>query len=34
MGNSGLRKIFLPPSYVETKFDSIFDINVLTLEKE
>jgi hypothetical protein len=34
MGNSGFRKIFLPPSYVETKYDSIYEIDVLTLDKE
>jgi glutathione peroxidase len=34
MGNTGFRKIFSPLDVVETKFNSVHEINVLTLDKK
>jgi hypothetical protein len=33
MGNSGIRKIFFPGDYVETKHKSLFDITVPGLDR-
>jgi hypothetical protein len=33
MGNTGLRKLVFPYDYVENKYKSIFDINVIDLDK-
>jgi hypothetical protein len=34
MGNSGFRKYYFPGDYVETKYDNIFDVSVMDLERE
>lgn len=34
MGNSGLRKIFFQGDYVETAFSSLYEIDVVDINKE
>ena len=34
MGNSGLRKIFYPGDIVENKYNSLYDITVIDLDKK
>lgn len=34
MGNSGIRKLFFHGDYVETKYDNLFQLKALDLEKK